>query len=147
MTHQYKKLPVTFKMWMQFNVTPRTSFCSNSNHPLSLLSAICCLRSITVSFVHHWSFTLVDMMMRFHLDLNIKKLLPFTDICYRSRHKVSAGKLSMGELLVRGLSAPRNTSKHISKITREPEIIKKSGEGVTSSRGRHPDLEGLKGGK
>jgi len=25
MTHQYKKLPVTTKMWMQFNVMPRTS--------------------------------------------------------------------------------------------------------------------------
>jgi len=24
MTHQYKKLPVTMKMWMQFNVMPRT---------------------------------------------------------------------------------------------------------------------------
>jgi len=24
MTHQYKKLPVTMKMWMQFNVIPRT---------------------------------------------------------------------------------------------------------------------------
>jgi len=26
MTHQYKKLPVTMKMWMQFNVMPRTQF-------------------------------------------------------------------------------------------------------------------------
>jgi len=26
MTHQYKKLPVTMKMWMQFNVMPRTDF-------------------------------------------------------------------------------------------------------------------------
>jgi len=25
MTHQYKKLPVTMKMWMQFNVMPWTS--------------------------------------------------------------------------------------------------------------------------
>jgi len=25
MTHQYKKLPVTKKMWMQFNVMPWTS--------------------------------------------------------------------------------------------------------------------------
>jgi len=25
MTHQHKKLPVTMKMWMQFNVMPRTS--------------------------------------------------------------------------------------------------------------------------
>jgi len=25
MKHQYKKLPVTMKMWMQFNVMPRTS--------------------------------------------------------------------------------------------------------------------------
>jgi len=25
MTHQYKKLPVTMKMWMQFNVMPNTS--------------------------------------------------------------------------------------------------------------------------
>jgi len=24
MTHEYKKLPVTMKMWMQFNVMPRT---------------------------------------------------------------------------------------------------------------------------
>jgi len=24
MTHQYKKLPVTMKIWMQFNVMPRT---------------------------------------------------------------------------------------------------------------------------
>jgi len=24
MTYQYKKLPVTMKMWMQFNVMPRT---------------------------------------------------------------------------------------------------------------------------
>jgi len=24
MTHQYKKLPVTIKMWMQYNVMPRT---------------------------------------------------------------------------------------------------------------------------
>jgi len=24
MTNQYKKLPVTMKMWMQFNVMPRT---------------------------------------------------------------------------------------------------------------------------
>jgi len=26
MTHQYRKLPVTMKMWMQFNVMPRTTF-------------------------------------------------------------------------------------------------------------------------
>jgi len=25
MTHQYKKLPVKMKMWMQFNVMPRTT--------------------------------------------------------------------------------------------------------------------------
>jgi len=31
MTHQYKKLPVTMKMWMQFNVIPRTIKGNNSN--------------------------------------------------------------------------------------------------------------------
>jgi len=31
MTHQYKKLPVTIKMWMQFNVMPRKARISNRN--------------------------------------------------------------------------------------------------------------------
>jgi len=26
MTHQYKKLPVKMKMWMQFNIMPRTDY-------------------------------------------------------------------------------------------------------------------------
>jgi len=29
-THQYKKLPVTMKMWMQFNVMPWTSLCADA---------------------------------------------------------------------------------------------------------------------
>jgi len=33
MTHQYKKLPVTMKMWTQFNVMPWTSLSVDGMHP------------------------------------------------------------------------------------------------------------------
>jgi len=39
MAHQYKKLPVTMKMWIQFNVVPRTSL---SRHPNSQAKQTLC---------------------------------------------------------------------------------------------------------
>jgi len=47
MTHQCKKLPVTMKMWMQFNVMPRTllsdddfdQVCSDCSQNIRLLAA------------------------------------------------------------------------------------------------------------
>jgi len=72
MTHQYKKLPVTMKMWMQFNVvawglditrcgcslTSCPGRCSDSNAGGANNSKIACLKSIVVPGVPrgNWSF-------------------------------------------------------------------------------------------
>jgi len=39
MTHQYKKLPVTRKMWMQFNVMPMRETLTGRPHDTSVQKA------------------------------------------------------------------------------------------------------------
>jgi len=46
-------------------------------------SAVLKQRKIYHCIVHHWSFTLLDIMMPFHSEINVKKAS--TDICSRGR--------------------------------------------------------------
>jgi len=100
----------------------------DSCQSLSLLSVGTLLslkRKIHYCIVHHWVFTLLDIMMPYHSEINVKKAS--TDTCSRGRYRVIAEILRRWITNVCGLSTPMNRSKRISKFPRVLELLKKVG--------------------
>jgi len=53
MTHQYKKLPVTMKMLMQFNVMPRTHDIDGELHAAVSIRVTSCRKDTFITINHH----------------------------------------------------------------------------------------------